>query len=68
MSRVTAWYTEQLLAHRRVGAHDEDRLERLKAERQKCLTDQRALEDAEPEEIARIAARYEARFSELTGQ
>ncbi|MCX4638482.1 hypothetical protein OG775_25745 [Streptomyces platensis] len=73
VSRVTAWYTEQIPAQpspaqRRAGAYDEDRLERLRAERQKCLADQRALEDAGPEEIALIAARYEARFRELTGQ
>ncbi|MFI0219078.1 hypothetical protein [Streptomyces lydicus] len=64
---VAAWYAEQLMSERRAGA-DEDRMDQLKAEQLTVLADQRALEDAEPEEVARIAALYRARYNELTGQ
>ncbi|AVZ70980.1 hypothetical protein SLUN_00575 [Streptomyces lunaelactis] len=68
VGRVLAWYNEQILKERRAPVPDEDRLERLQAERQACAADKRALEDAGPEEVSRIAADYDARFRELTGQ
>ena len=64
---VIAWYNEQILReHRRSPAPDQQRLEELKARRQACLDDQRALEDASPEEAARIAADYAALLNELS--
>ena len=36
------------------------------AQRQACVADRDALEDADDQELARIAAVYAARFKELT--
>ncbi|WP_329169947.1 hypothetical protein OG754_01050 [Streptomyces decoyicus] len=60
---VLAWYSQQLLLARRSG--DQQRLEKLKAERQACVDDQHRLMEAGPEEIARIAAVCTARGKEL---
>lgn len=60
---VIAWYSRVLLLARRSG--DQQRLEELKAQRQTCVADQHRLQDAGPEEIARIAAEYATRLKEL---
>ncbi|WP_346177232.1 hypothetical protein [Streptomyces cuspidosporus] len=66
VQRVLAWYNEQILSEARTAVPDEARVKRLKAERQACVADQRALEDADDAEVSRIAAAYDARFRELT--
>lgn len=60
---VLAWYSQQMLLARRSG--DQERLGELTEQRQSCVEDQDRLEDAGPEEIARIAADYAARLEEL---
>ncbi|WP_438453081.1 hypothetical protein [Streptomyces asiaticus] len=60
---VIAWYGRALLLARRSG--DQQRLEELKTQRQKCVEDQQRLKDAGPKEIARIAAEYATRLKEL---
>lgn len=60
---VIAWYSRQLLLARRSG--DEPYLEELTTQRQKCVEDQARLQDAGPEEIARIADFYTERLEEL---
>ncbi|MEV5842244.1 hypothetical protein AB0M32_09745 [Streptomyces sp. NPDC051985] len=49
---VVAWYS-QLLAARPAG--NQQRLEELMEQRQKCVDDQLQLRDVSPEEVARIA-------------
>ncbi|WP_246618408.1 hypothetical protein [Streptomyces javensis] len=66
VKRVIAWYNEQIFTESRAAVPDEERLERLRTQRQRCVEDQHALEDAEPQEVSRIAAAYDARFKELT--
>ena len=60
---VVAWYSRALLLARRSG--DQQRLEELKTQRQECVEDQHRLQDAEPKEIARIAAEYATWLREL---
>jgi hypothetical protein len=60
---VIAWYGQELLRARRSG--DQQRLEELKTQRQKCVEDQIRLRDAGPEEAARIAGVYTERLKEL---
>lgn len=60
---VIAWYNRQMLLARRSG--DEQRLEELKGQRQKSVEDQARLQEAGPEEIARIADFYTERLTEL---
>lgn len=63
VGNVIAWYSRALLLARRSG--DQQRLEELKMQRQKCLEDQRRLQDVGPEETARIAAVYTTLLKEL---
>lgn len=60
---VIAWYNRQLLLARR--SRDQQRLEELTRQRQKCMEDHERLQDAGPEEIARIADFYTERLTEL---
>ncbi|WP_431776302.1 hypothetical protein [Streptomyces cucumeris] len=60
---VIAWYSRALLLARRSG--DQQRLEELMTQRQKCVEEQHRLQDAGPKEIARIAAEYASRLKEL---
>ncbi|WP_316782909.1 hypothetical protein [Streptomyces sasae] len=60
---VIAWYNRQLLRARRSG--DQPRLDQLTTQRQKCVEDQARLEEAGPEEIARVADFYTQRLGEL---
>ncbi|MEU2856006.1 hypothetical protein [Streptomyces syringium] len=66
VGRVLAWCAQQILAERRAAVPDPERLEQLKARQRECAADQNRLGDAEPDEIARIAAAYEATFKQLT--
>ncbi|MFC4506077.1 MULTISPECIES: hypothetical protein [Streptomyces] len=65
---VSTWYFEQIVKERRAAVPDTERLELLKAGLAECAADQQALEDAGPDEVAEIAARYAARSQELRGQ
>ncbi|WP_424893312.1 hypothetical protein [Streptomyces sp. XH2] len=65
---VSTWYAEQLMKERRATVPDVGRLESLKEGLAVCAADREALQDAEPEEVAEIAARYAARARELGGQ
>lgn len=63
--RVLAWYTQQIVRERRAGTPDEALMEELKAAQRACVADEKALEEASPEEVSRIAADYEARLNDL---
>ncbi|WP_344406854.1 hypothetical protein [Streptomyces longisporus] len=63
MGAVIAWYSRHLLLARRSG--DQQRLEELTAQRQRCVEDQARLQDAGSEEITRIADSYAALLAEL---
>ncbi|MFD9223469.1 hypothetical protein ACFWDI_26480 [Streptomyces sp. NPDC060064] len=65
---VAGWYRQAIFQERQSGAPDSARLEQLMAALQKSVADQRAREDAGPEEAARIAAEYEALYTELMGE
>ncbi|WP_328380612.1 hypothetical protein OHB13_38025 (plasmid) [Streptomyces sp. NBC_00440] len=65
---VSSWYSEQVMKERRAAVPDPARLELLKSELAACAADQLALEDAAPDEVDAIAARYAARAQELKGQ
>lgn len=64
---VSAWYSQQIIKERRAPVPDTGRLELLKAGLAQCAADQQLLQDAGPDEVAEIAARYAARSSELKG-
>ena len=66
IARMIAWYSQQLLRERSATTPDAARLERLKAEQRAALADNHALIDAEPHEVARLSAVYEARLKDLT--
>lgn len=66
LRRVIAWYNERILAERRSDVPDQDLLEQLIAARNACADDRQVLEDAGPEDVARIAAEAEERFKQLT--
>lgn len=63
---VIAWYSQQLRREHAAARPDTARIERLKADRQAAIADQRALIEAGPQEVARIMADYEARLRDLT--
>lgn len=65
LRRVMSWYSEQIGAELLSAAPDQKRLEELAAERLACQDELRALDDADPEELARVAAEYEERFIQL---
>ncbi|MEU7160364.1 hypothetical protein [Streptomyces chrestomyceticus] len=64
VGQVIAWYSQRIWAERRAGAAPQ-RLEDLVARRQACVEDRHRLEEAAPEEVARITALYAARLKEL---
>jgi hypothetical protein len=69
---VISWYNAQIHAEHTAPVPDAARIERLKRERQPCVADHRALQDAGPEDvsgedIARITADYAARLKRLEG-
>ncbi|MFI5808643.1 hypothetical protein [Streptomyces sp. NPDC051561] len=66
--QVTAAYRRQLHTERQALAPDQERLAALAESVREAQVDQRALEEADDAEIARIAARYEAAFKDLSGQ
>lgn len=63
---VLAWYSEQITAEQRAAEPDTARRDQLIEDRRACIDDQRALREADPDEVARIAAHYEALFQQLT--
>ncbi|MGW8767841.1 hypothetical protein ACWGN5_35755 [Streptomyces sp. NPDC055815] len=65
VQEVNSWYAEQLMAERRAGTPDPERLKVLKEGLAACAADRQALQDADAEEVAEIAARYAARVKEL---
>ncbi|MFI2241219.1 hypothetical protein [Streptomyces chrestomyceticus] len=64
VGQVIAWYSQRIREERRAGAAPQ-RLEDLVARRQACVEDRHRLEEAAPEEVARITALYAARLKEL---
>jgi cytochrome c553 len=68
VQEVSAWYAEQIITERRAGAPDAERLQDLKEQLAACAADQQALQDADDDQVAEIAARYAARVKELRGQ
>ncbi|MFC8016282.1 hypothetical protein [Streptomyces cinereoruber] len=68
IDEVSAFYTEQIVAVRRAGTSDPERLEVLKQGLAACVADRQALHDASAKEAAEIAARYAARARELRGE
>ncbi|MEU9377710.1 hypothetical protein AB0D94_28605 [Streptomyces sp. NPDC048255] len=65
VAQVIAWYSHQLLAERRSPTPDPERLSRLIADQRECVRDRARIEDADPAEVARVAALYAARLKEL---
>ncbi|WP_432040424.1 hypothetical protein [Streptomyces cucumeris] len=65
---VSAWYAEQIMKERRAPEPDTELLTTLKEQLAACAADREALQDAGPQEVAEIAARYAARASELDGK
>lgn len=65
--KMIAWYNTQITAANRAPVPDEDRIAQLKADRQTAVDDQALLENAGPEETARIAAAYAARLKDADG-
>ncbi|MGW0664884.1 hypothetical protein [Streptodolium elevatio] len=65
VGRVIAWYRTQLADEQRAAVPDQTRLQELLDGLAACLADQRHLEDADPDDLARIAADYEARLNDL---
>lgn len=63
--QVSTRYAEQIVNERRAAAPDPERLKALQEELAACAADQEALQDADEEEVAKIAARYAARAREL---
>lgn len=68
VQEAVARYTEQIFQLRRADALDTERLEQLREGLAVCLADQEALQDADEEQLAELAARYAARLKELDGQ
>lgn len=68
VQEVSTWYSEQLIQERRAGSPDAERLQALRDGLAACAADQHALQDADENEVAEIAARYAARIKELKGQ
>ncbi|MFI6730126.1 hypothetical protein [Streptomyces atratus] len=64
---VSNWYAEQIMKERAAGP-DSERLKSLKEQWTACATDLQALQGADADEVAEIAARYAARSQELGGQ
>lgn len=64
VGRVIRWYATQI-RDARAAAADGERLRRLLEDRAQCVADRGRLEHADPAEVARIAADYEARWREL---
>ncbi|MEV7684050.1 hypothetical protein AB0O64_36775 [Streptomyces sp. NPDC088341] len=62
---VAGWYRAEITRERYTGT-DGARLLGLIAALRTCTRDQQTLEEAGPEEAARIAAEYETRYTELT--
>ncbi|MGR6998885.1 hypothetical protein ACU686_13285 [Yinghuangia aomiensis] len=60
-------YGDQINAARSTDPIDEDLLRSLVEQRAAARRDQLALEHADPADVARIAARYEALLAVLTG-
>ncbi|WP_239590517.1 hypothetical protein [Streptomyces aureoverticillatus] len=65
---VSAWYAQQIMTERRAAVPDAGRLETLKSQLAACAADREALQDAAPEEVAQIAARYATLSKELKGE
>ncbi|MFI1502576.1 hypothetical protein [Streptomyces platensis] len=65
---VSSLCAEQIIIERRAAAPDQERLNALKEQLAACAADREALQEAGPEEVAEIAARYAARARELGGQ
>ncbi|MEU9062421.1 hypothetical protein AB0D13_27030 [Streptomyces sp. NPDC048430] len=67
IEEVTARYAEQIIAERRAHT-DPERLQDLKNKLETCAADRQALQDADHDEVAEIAARYTARLKEFKDQ
>ncbi|MFE3581399.1 hypothetical protein [Streptomyces vinaceus] len=69
VQQVTLWYSEQIMKEQRAaGGADPERLKTLKDGLAACAADLETLENAGPEEVDGIAARYAALAQELEGQ
>lgn len=62
---VIAWYNKAIYDEEHAASPDPDRLEKLIAERRACVADRKSLAEAGPDEIARVARAYGARFRGL---
>lgn len=68
VQEASGLYGQLIIKERRADTPDPERLKALKEGLAECAADREALEDAGPEEVAEIAARYAARARELGGQ
>ncbi|MFG2533075.1 hypothetical protein [Streptomyces sp. NPDC048516] len=62
---VMAWYAGQVTKERRAPMPNPARVEELTAAWEAARADQNRLAEADPEEMARVAAHYAGRYREL---
>jgi hypothetical protein len=65
---INAWYAEQLILERRAPVPDAERIKLLRDGLAISVADQRALDDADGEQVDEIASRYAALRKEFKGQ
>lgn len=68
VQQVSSRYVEQIFQERRAPTPDPERLKVLQEALEACAADREALQDADEDEVAEIAARYAARARELNGE
>ncbi|MFF3505351.1 hypothetical protein [Streptomyces sp. NPDC003247] len=68
IQEVVSWCAEQIIQERRTAAPDPERLKALQEELAVCAADREALQDADEDEVAEIAARYAARVKTLQSE
>ncbi|MFD5617580.1 hypothetical protein [Streptomyces yangpuensis] len=65
---MSLWYSEEIMKEQRAAGPDSERLRTLQVESVACAADLETLENAGPEEVDEIAARYVAWVREPGGQ
>lgn len=63
---VIAWYSRAIYLEQQSETPDEGRIEQLLAERRECILDRRSLDEADADEIERVARVYTDRFHRLS--
>ncbi|MEU2564962.1 hypothetical protein ABZ626_37405 [Streptomyces longispororuber] len=68
LQQVSNRYVEQIFQERRAATPDPKRIKALQDELAACAADQEALQDADEEDVAKIAERYAALAKELNDE